>query len=116
MEFEMLHFPPVVLREFHTFPELLLHTAAPQMASTSPSFKLAMTLLGRRISYSAPLARSSKWEKYPASLPVVHARSEGALATCPGPTRMGSTYSRPETTWPAAAFGATNSISGSATS
>ena len=46
------------------------------------------------------------------SLPVVHARSEGAS---PRPTGMGSTYSRPEITCPAAAFGATNSTSGSAT-
>ena len=54
----MLHFPPVVLKKTRTFPERLLHNAAPQMASTAPSFKFAMTLMGRRISYSAPLART----------------------------------------------------------
>ena len=36
MESEMLHFPPVVSKQMGTFPELLLHTAAPQMASTTP--------------------------------------------------------------------------------
>ena len=36
MESEMLHFSPVVLQKTRTFPELLLHTAAPQMASTTP--------------------------------------------------------------------------------
>ena len=36
MESEMLHFPPVVLKKTRTFPELLLHTAAPPMASTTP--------------------------------------------------------------------------------
>ena len=36
MESEMLHFSPVVLKKTRTFPELLLHTAAPQMASTTP--------------------------------------------------------------------------------
>ena len=115
MESEMPHFPPVVLKKTRTFPELLLHIGAPLMASTAPSFKFAMTLMGRRISCSAPLARTFNRESYPVSLPVVHARSEGALATSPRPTGMGSTYSRPETTWPAAAFGATNSTSGSAT-
>ena len=29
MESEMLHFSPVVLKKTRTFPELLLHTAAP---------------------------------------------------------------------------------------
>ena len=32
MESEMLHFSLVVLKKTRTFPELLLHTAAPQMA------------------------------------------------------------------------------------
>ena len=36
MQSEMLHFSPVVLKKTSTFPELLLHTAAPQMASTTP--------------------------------------------------------------------------------
>ena len=36
MESEMLHFSPVVLKKSRTFPKLLLHTAAPQMASTTP--------------------------------------------------------------------------------
>ena len=36
MESEMLHFSPVVLKKTRTFLELLLHTAAPQMASTTP--------------------------------------------------------------------------------
>ena len=36
MESEMLHFFPLVLKKTRPFPELLLHTAAPQMASTTP--------------------------------------------------------------------------------
>ena len=36
MESEMLHFPTVVLKKTRTFPDLLLQTAAPQMASTTP--------------------------------------------------------------------------------
>ena len=50
MESEMLYFPPVVLKKTRTFPELLLHTAAPPKASTTPSFKYATTLMGRRMS------------------------------------------------------------------
>ena len=49
MESEMLHFPPMVLKKTRTFPELLLHTAAPQMASTTPP-PIANTLMGRRMS------------------------------------------------------------------
>ena len=36
MESEMLHFSPVVLKKTRTFPELLLHTVAPQMAYKTP--------------------------------------------------------------------------------
>ena len=60
MESEMLCFSPVVLKKTRTFPELLLHTAAPKMASTTPPpfTTFANTLMGRRMSYSAPLART----------------------------------------------------------
>ena len=45
-------FSPVVLKKTRTFPELLLHTAAPQMASTTPPPfpTFANTLMGRRMS------------------------------------------------------------------
>ena len=52
MEPEMLHFPPVVVKKTRTFPELLLHTAAPLMASTTPPpfGTFATTLMGRPMS------------------------------------------------------------------
>ena len=44
--------PPRGAQKTRTFPELLLHTAAPQMASTTPPPfpTFANTLMGRRMS------------------------------------------------------------------
>ena len=46
MESEMLHLCPVVLKKRRTFPKLSDHIAAPQKASTAPSFRFATNLMG----------------------------------------------------------------------